>query len=374
MKVLITLGTRPEVIKFAPVIRALEGRAEVRVCASGQHREMLQQALDAFGLVPDIVLDTMSPGRSLNILSARLLEELDGVLEQEQPDWVLVQGDTTTAFCAGLAAFHRGIRVGHVEAGLRTGDLASPFPEEANRSLLARIASLHFAPTAAAARALVAEGIAPERIHVTGNTVVDAITQVQSTWPDGEPRSLPAALRERARQPFVLVTCHRRENFGGVMEGICAMIARLCARHPALHWVFPVHLNPAVREPVHRLLGHLPNLLLTEPVDYPTSLWLISQARLVVSDSGGIQEEAPSFGTTVVVMRQHTERREGVDAGFATLAGQDPVRIEAAVDAWLNDENARLRLKQRPNPYGDGQAAGRIAALLAGKAVEPFHG
>lgn len=374
MKVLIVLGTRPEVIKLAPVIGALEGQAEVRVCASGQHREMLQQALDAFGIVPDIVLDTMSPGRSLNILSARLLEALDGVMEQEKPDWVLVQGDTTTAFCAGLAAFHRGIRVGHVEAGLRTGDLASPFPEEANRSLLARIVSLHFAPTAAAAHALITESIAPACIHVTGNTVVDAIEQVRSTWPDGQPRSLLSALREIANQPFVLVTCHRRENFGGVMERICAMIARLCVRHPDLHWVFPVHLNPAVREPVHRLLDHLPNLLLTEPVDYSTSLWLISQARLVVSDSGGIQEEAPSFGTPIVVMRQHTERKEGVDAGFATLAGQDPACIELAVDTWLNDESTRLHLKQCSNPYGDGKAAERIAALLAGKAVEPFHG
>lgn len=374
MKVVVVLGTRPEVIKLAPVIRSLEGRAEVRVCASGQHREMLQQALDALGLQPDTVLDTMSPGRSLNILSARLLEALDGVLEQEQPDWVLVQGDTTTAFCAGLAAFHRGIRVGHVEAGLRTGDLASPFPEEANRSLLARIASLHFAPTAAAARALAAEGLDPACIHVTGNTVVDAIAQVQSTWPDGQPRSLLPALREIANQPFVLATCHRRENFGGVMESICAMIARLCARYPGLHWVFPVHLNPAVREPVHRLLGHLPNLLLTEPVDYSTSLWLMSQASLVVSDSGGIQEEAPSFGVPVVVMRSHTERREGVEGGFATLAGQSAEGIEAAIIGWLDHPERREQLKYRSNPYGDGRAAARIAAVLTGEKIHEFNG
>lgn len=374
MKVVVVLGTRPEVIKLAPVVAALASVAQVRVCASGQHREMLQQALDAFGLAPDVVLDTMSPGRSLNILSARLLEALDGMLEHEQPDWVLVQGDTTTAFCAGLAAFHRGIRVGHVEAGLRTGDLASPFPEEANRSLLARIASLHFAPTAAAARALLAEGIAGDRIHVTGNTVVDAIALARSLWANGRPAALASELQAMSGQgPLVLVTCHRRENFGGVMEGICAMIARLCQRYPEHRWVFPVHLNPAVREPVRRTLANIPNLLLTDPLDYHSTLWLQSQACLVVSDSGGIQEEAPSFGTPVVVMRQHTERMEGVEAGFATLAGQEPAHIEAAVDHWLGQPEARAALKGRQNPYGDGLASVRISGLLAGKAVEPFH-
>lgn len=374
MKTLVVLGTRPEVIKLAPVIEELRRNAEVCVCASGQHREMLQQALDAFDLQPDITLDAMSPGRSLNILASRLLEGLDGVLERENPDWVLVQGDTTTAFCAGLAAFHRGIRVGHVEAGLRTGDLASPFPEEANRSLLARIVSLHFAPTEAAAQALEREGIAPETIRTTGNTVVDAIHRARASWPAGIPASLLPSVRQAVEQgPFVLLTCHRRENFGDVMEGICAMIARLCERYPAYRWIFPVHLNPAVRQPVARVLGNVPNLMLIDPVDYHTSLYLISKATLVVSDSGGIQEEAPTFGTPVVVMRQHTERMEGVNAGFATLAGQRPEQIEAAVDAWLGDEVARKQLKGRPNPYGDGKASERIADLLCGSVVEPFH-
>lgn len=373
MKVLVVVGTRPEVIKLAPVVRALRDVADVRVCASGQHREMLQQALEAFGLVPDIALDAMSPGRTLNILSARLLEALDAVLESEQPDWVLVQGDTTTALCAGLAAFHRGIRVGHVEAGLRTGDLASPFPEEANRSLLARISTLHFAPTEAAARALESEGVDPTRIHITGNTVVDAIYATCSGWPEGIPATLPDSMRALVTRRFVLLTCHRRENFGQVMEGICAMVARLCARYADMRWVFPMHLNPAVREPVRRLLGAVPNLLLTDPVDYASSLWLISQAALVVSDSGGIQEEAPTFGTPVVVMREHTERREGVEAGFATLAGQEPARIEAAIDAWLAEFDARERLVGRANPYGDGQASARIAAWLSGGTPEAFH-
>jgi len=373
VKVLVVVGTRPEVIKLAPVVRALRDVADVRVCASGQHREMLQQALEAFGLVPDIALDAMRPGRTLNILSARLLEALDAVLESEQPDWVIVQGDTTTALCAGLAAFHRGIRVGHVEAGLRTGDLASPFPEEANRSLLARISTLHFAPTEAGARALESEGVDPARIHVTGNTVVDAIHATCAGWPEGIPATLPDSMRALATQRFVLLTCHRRENFGEVMEGICAMLARLCARYADVRWVFPVHLNPAVREPVWRWLGAVPNMLLTNPVDYASSLWLISQAALVISDSGGIQEEAPTFGTPVVVMREHTERREGVEAGFATLAGQNPARIEAAVDAWLAEVDARKRLASRTNPYGDGRASARIAGWLSGEAPEVFH-
>lgn len=375
MRVLVALGTRPEVIKLAPVIAALQQRLEVKVCASGQHREMLQQALDAFGLRPDHFLDTMSPGRSLNILASRLLEGMDGVLEQEQPDWVLVQGDTTTAFCAGLAAFHRQIRVGHVEAGLRTGDLASPFPEEANRNQLARIAALNFAPTRLAAQALLAEGVAASRIHITGNTVVDAVHQAQANWPAGIPVSLPSALKSRLHAgEVVLVTCHRRENFGSILEAFCHMLARLCASYPDLQWIFPMHLNPAVRGPVHRILGGCTNLLLTEPVDYPSSLYLIKHARLVLSDSGGIQEEAPSFGTPVVVMREHTERMEGVHAGFATLAGQDTQVIEAAVNAWLGDPARCHSLRARTNPYGDGQASARILAALLDEPYEDFHG
>lgn len=372
---LVVLGTRPEAIKMAPVIQALKQRAEVRICASGQHREMLQQALGDFGLQPHVQLDTMSPGRSLNILSARLLEKLDTVLSQEQPNWVLVQGDTTTAFCAGLAAFQRSIQVAHIEAGLRTGDLASPFPEEANRSMLARIASLHFAPTPMAAAALRAEGIPAFAIHVTGNTVVDAINQAKVTWAEGEPANVPAEIRQRLLEaPLVLVTCHRRENFGIVMESFAHMLARLSEQHLGIQWIFPVHLNPAVREPIYRLLAHRPNVMLTEPVDYHTSLFLISRARLVLSDSGGIQEEAPSFGTPVVVMREHTERVEGVEAGFATLAGQDPARIEAAVNAWLNDPAKCETLRHRHNPYGDGHASARIVSALFGEPYEAFDG
>lgn len=375
MKVIIVLGTRPEVIKLAPVILALRGRAEVRICTSGQHREMLNQALTAFDLTPDIQLDTMSPGRSLNILASRQLHAFDDVFEKENPDWVVVQGDTTTAFCAGFAAFQRGIRVAHVEAGLRTGDLASPFPEEANRSLLARIASLHCAPTSAAASALRQENISPENILVTGNTVVDAIYHAQTSWMGGKPVLLSTEIEcWVSAAPFVLITCHRRENFGVVMENICHMIARLCARYADVRWIFPVHLNPAVSGPVKRILSQIPNLLLTEPVDYHTSLYLIANASLVVSDSGGMQEEAPTFGTPVVVMREYTERMEGVAAGFATLAGQAPERIEQAIDYWLSHPDAVAKLQDVSTPYGDGQAAKRIADALLGESVEAFCG
>lgn len=375
MKVLVALGTRPEVIKLAPVITELIAHnIETVVCATGQHREMLTQALEAFAIRPDFSLDTMSPGQSLNILSSRILAEMDGVLAKEQPDWVLVQGDTTTAFCAGLAAFHRGIRIGHVEAGLRTGDLASPFPEEANRSLLARITSRHFAPTITARDNLLAEGIAGNSIIVTGNTVVDAIVQAQASLAHRN-LNLPESTKTLlANKPLVLVTCHRRENFGEVLQGICQMLSRLCSRYTDYQWVFPVHLNPAVREPVMQILSNIPNLTLLDPVDYYTSLYLISRSALVVSDSGGIQEEAPSFGVPVVVMRSHTERMEGVNAGFATLAGQASEYIEQSVSAWLNHPERRLYLKDRSNPYGDGLASKRIAACLLDEPFEVFNG
>lgn len=375
MKVLVALGTRPEVIKLAPVITALNARGvDPVICTTGQHREMLTQALEAFSIHPDIALHTMSPGQSLNILSSRLLAEMDSVLAKEQPDWVLVQGDTTTAFCAGLAAFHRGIRIGHVEAGLRTGDLASPFPEEANRSLLGRIATRHFAPTGSARDNLLAEGIARNSIVVTGNTVVDAISQAKASWLH-QNLNLPEPIKSLpADKPLILVTCHRRENFGEVLQGICQMLRRLCARYADYQWVFPVHLNPNVRVPVMQILSGIPNLTLLDPVDYHTSLYLISRSTLVVSDSGGIQEEAPSFGVPVVVMRTHTERMEGVNSGFATLAGQAPEHIEHAVANWLDHSERRQNLKDRPNPYGDGLASQRIVASLLDEPFEVFHG
>lgn len=375
MKVMVVMGTRPEVIKLASVIDELRGKVELIVCITGQHREMLLQALEVFGIKPDLHLDTMSPGQSLNMLASRLLADLDAVLEKEQPDWVVVQGDTTTALCAGMAAFHRGIKVAHVEAGLRTGDISSPFPEEANRSMLARVATLHLAPTQLAKHSLISEGIPANLIAVTGNTVVDAIKLIKKTWINNEPKNTSFAVRQLVgEKSIVLVTCHRRENFGDTLEAICEMLKRLCARYPNYQWVFPVHLNPNVRGPVNRILANIHNLSLMEPVDYQTSLYLISRSSLILSDSGGIQEEAPSFGTPVVVMRECTERKEGVDAGFATLVGQDPKNIEVAVAAWLDDAKRMLSLKNKPNPYGDGLAAQRVCSHILGKEADAFNG
>jgi UDP-N-acetylglucosamine 2-epimerase (non-hydrolysing) len=375
MKVLVLMGTRPEVIKLAPVVRLLEREMETVVCATGQHREMLQQALDVFGLSPRRFFEAMAPGRSLNILTSRLMAELDEVFETEKPDWVLVQGDTTSAFCGALAAFHRNIRVGHVEAGLRTGDLTSPFPEEANRTLLGRIATAHFAPTIAAKDNLLSEGTASASIHVTGNTVVDAIELVRTGWMNHAPARLPEAISSIASDgKIALITSHRRENFGEVMRGFCRTIGRLCRDYPNIHWIFPVHLNPNAREPVMAMLGGIANLSLVEPVDYQTSLYLLSRSELALTDSGGIQEEAPTFGVPVVVMRTHTERGEGVKAGFATLAGQDERAIEQAVRAWLDDPGRRKSLREARNPYGDGRASERIAAFLVGRPVDEFRG
>ena len=379
MKVMIALGTRPEAIKLAPVMEALDAASiPTVICSTGQHREMLDQALQVFAIQPHISLAAMTPGQTLNNLAARLLAGMDAALDRERPDWVLVQGDTTTAFCGGLAAFHRGIHIGHIEAGLRTGDLASPFPEEANRSQLARIATLHFAPTQRSRQALLAENIPESAIHVTGNTVVDAVEKAhaltEAAQKAGRLPALGAILDAAQGRPLVLVTCHRRENFGGVLENICRLLKRLCERHPDLYWVFPAHLNPNVQEPVRRILADLPNLRLLDPVDYLTSLALMARAHLILSDSGGIQEEAPVFGVPVVVMRNHTERLEGVTAGFATLAGQIPEDIESAVDGWLLHPERREALKNRANPYGDGRAAQRIVALLQGKPIGEFGG
>ncbi|KWC54604.1 non-hydrolyzing UDP-N-acetylglucosamine 2-epimerase [Burkholderia ubonensis] len=373
MKIMVVMGTRPEVIKMAPVVAALRSETDVIVCSTGQHREMLEQALRFFDIAPDLDLDAMRAGQSLNSLVSRLMGRLDDVLERVRPDWVLVQGDTTSAFCAGLAAFHRGIQVGHVEAGLRTGDLASPFPEEANRALLSRIATRHFAPTTLARDNLLKEGVPEERIVLTGNTVVDSIRAVQDGWHRKSPvNPLPGAADDD--RPYVLVTCHRRENAGEVLGGICAVLRDLCGRYPGYRWVFPVHLNPAIRERVFADLAGIANLDLIEPVDYPTSLYLISRSALVVSDSGGIQEEAPTFGVPVVVMRNHTERREGIEAGFATLAGQSVEGIERAVVSWLGDPVRRHELRNRANPYGDGNASKRIVDSLLGRPVEVFCG
>lgn len=376
MRVLAIIGTRPEAIKMAPVITALRASdVDTRVCATGQHREMLNQAMEVFSLKADISLGLMKPGQTLNRLASVLLSELDKVLETVQPDWVLVQGDTTTALCAGLAAFHRGVRIGHVEAGLRTNDLNSPFPEEGNRSLLGRISTAHFAPTVNAKQALLREGVPSSAIFVTGNTVVDAVAMARAILSGRPNAGMSQDVSDRiGAKPLILVTCHRRESFGGPLEAICQSLRRLCDRYGEHEWIFPVHLNPNVQEPVRRILADVPNLTLLPPVDYLTNLSLIARADLALSDSGGIQEEAPSFGVPVVVMRNHTERREGLDAGFASLAGQDPATIEREVSAWLDNPARRAELRCKANPYGDGKAATRIVSRLRGLVGDEFDG
>lgn len=358
IRVLVVYGTRPEAIKMAPVVAALRAcgkRFETVVCNTAQHREMVEQVQELLGLVPDLDLALMTPNQRLNELTARVVLAMDEVLERVRPDWLLVQGDTTTAMGAALAAFHRGVPVGHVEAGLRTGDLARPFPEEANRRLIDVVASALFTPTERARDALLAEGVDTQRVFLTGNTVVDAL------------QSLAASLGEVERRDEVLITVHRRESFGEPIRGIFQAIAELAERFPHLQWVYPVHRNPNVREPAHAMLGGISNVELHEPFDYRELVRRLMRARCVLTDSGGIQEEAPTFGTPVLVLRDRTERQEGVEAGAARLVGVERDRIVAACTALLVDDDAYRVIAAASNPYGDGHASERIAAILAGE-------
>ncbi|MGD9612718.1 MAG: non-hydrolyzing UDP-N-acetylglucosamine 2-epimerase [Kiritimatiellia bacterium] len=365
---LVVLGTRPEAIKLAPVVRELKRRRREFRCVlatTSQHREMLAPMLDFFGLAPDHDLAVMRPDQQLGELTGRVLAGLDRVLEAERPDWVVVQGDTTTAMAAGLAAFYRRVRLAHVEAGLRTNDKDSPFPEEINRRLVGVLADLHFAPTDRAVRNLRREGIAPAQIVRTGNTVTDALI-----WAAGknrrEPPRLPAGLPPPAKgRKLVLVTGHRRENFGGGLEQICRALKAAAAARPELDFVYPVHLNPHVKEPVYRLLSGHPQLFLVPPVEYPVLVALLKRAWLVVTDSGGIQEEAPTFGVPVLVTRDTTERPEGIRAGNARLVGTDGAAIRRWIERLAAAPAVHARMAQARNPYGDGHAAARIVDRLA---------
>ena len=369
VRVLLAFGTRPEAIKLAPVVEALrtDGRFLPILAATAQHRGLLDQALGLFGLVPDYDLDLMRPGQDLTHVTTAVLEGFKPILEEAKPDLVVVQGDTTTTFAGALAAFYARIPVAHVEAGLRTGDPSSPYPEETNRALTARLADFHFAPTGLARENLLAEGIAPGAIHVTGNTGIDAVLAVARRVRDDVP-VLPQELAtlDPAR-PLVLVTAHRRESFGDGLENICRAIAELVATRPEIDLVFPVHPNPNVRRPVNAMLGTLGNVRVVEPVDYEQLVWLLSRATLVLTDSGGIQEEAPSLDVPALVLRDKTERPEGVDAGALRLVGTDPARIVAAALRLLDDPAEHERMALVPNPYGDGHAAGRIVSILADK-------
>ncbi|HEY3011214.1 MAG TPA: UDP-N-acetylglucosamine 2-epimerase (non-hydrolyzing) [Gemmatimonadales bacterium] len=365
IRVLSVFGTRPEAIKMAPVIQALQNASqqfESVICVSAQHRSMLDQVLDVFGLEADHDLDLMTAGQSPAEVTARVLERLPPLLRQIRPNVLLVQGDTMTTFAAAFAAYLERIPSGHVEAGLRTGDRYQPFPEEMNRVMTTRLASIHFAPTEQARAALLAEGVPAADVHLTGNTVIDALLQtVREGYIFRSPRL--ASLDPRRR--LVLVTTHRRESFGAPLRSTCAAIRDLAERFPDLQFVLPVHPNPEVKETVEQLLCDLPGLYLIEPVDYLEFVHLMNRAYLVLTDSGGVQEEAPSLGKPVLVLREVTERPEGVAAGTAVVVGTDRERIVNVATELLTSRAAYERMANAVNPYGDGKASGRIVKALA---------
>jgi UDP-N-acetylglucosamine 2-epimerase (non-hydrolysing) len=368
-KVSLIFGTRPEAIKLCPLVLELKKHREFEphVCVTGQHRQMLDQVLDVFEVVPDIDLNLMQPDQTLAGLTARAITAIDGYLADCKPDMVIVQGDTTTSFCAALAAFYRRIPIGHVEAGLRTWNKFSPFPEEINRTITSRIADLHFAPTQWAKENLLKEGVPEDRIFVTGNTVIDAlhiaVEKVRKNPPEilGLPSHL---LNGESQRPLVLITGHRRENFGEGFANICRAISELSKRFPEAFFVYPVHLNPKVREPVFNLLSGHDNIYLIEPLSYLPFVALMSRSRIVLTDSGGVQEEAPGLGKPVLVMRDTTERPEAVEAGTVKLVGTDRKTIIDNVSTLLADGEAYTAMASVVNPYGDGMACQRIVQAI----------
>ncbi|MFH7587454.1 non-hydrolyzing UDP-N-acetylglucosamine 2-epimerase [Oceanimonas smirnovii] len=374
MKVLTVFGTRPEAIKMAPLALQLaaDERFNAKVCVTAQHREMLDQVLDLFELKPDFDLNLMKPGQDLTDVTTGILQGMKNVFAEFKPDIVLVHGDTATTFAATLAAYYQQIPVGHVEAGLRTGNIYSPWPEEGNRKLTGALAEKHFAPTSNSQQNLLNEGINANRIYVTGNTVIDALLEVIKKLDTNQP--LAAELAERfsfldANKKMVLVTGHRRESFGGGFERICQALANTAKQHPDVQIVYPVHLNPNVREPVNRLLSEVNNIHLIEPQDYLPFVYLMNRSHIILTDSGGIQEEAPSLGKPVLVMRDTTERPEAVAAGTVKLVGTDTNVITEALNTLLTDKAAYQQMSFAHNPYGDGKACQRIMdALLAEQA------
>lgn len=367
-KILSIFGTRPEAIKMAPVVKALDAHSGIdsRVCVTAQHREMLDQVLSLFEITPDHDLNIMAPGQDLYDVTTRIMLGLRDVLRIEKPDAILVHGDTATTFAASLAAFYEQIPVGHVEAGLRTGNLYSPWPEEANRKLTGVLASYHFAPTATSQESLLKESVPENAIHITGNTVIDALLMVRDRINSDAnlQAQLESDLPYGLTRKMVLVTGHRRESFGGGFERICKALAELAKKYPDTDIVYPVHLNPHVQEPVNRILSDLNNVHLIPPQDYLPFVSLMSRAHIILTDSGGIQEEAPSLGKPVLVMRDTTERPEAVAAGTVKLVGTKTESIVTAVSGLLTDSNAWEEMSHAHNPYGDGEASRRIASIL----------
>lgn len=374
MKVLSVFGTRPEAIKMAPLVKALADDSffDAKVCVTAQHREMLDQVLELFEITPDYDLNLMKAGQDLYDITSGVLLGLRDVLKEFQPDIVLVHGDTATTFAATLAAFYQQIPVGHVEAGLRTGNMYSPWPEEANRVLTGRLAAVHFAPTERNEKALLHEHIAADKITITGNTVIDALQWVVNKIDQSVElqQRIETALQQAGldtgvlNKRYVLVTGHRRENFGAGFENICKALGELAAANPDTHFIYPVHLNPNVQEPVRRLLGNSGNVHLIQPLGYEPFVYLMQNAHLVLTDSGGVQEEAPGLGKPVLVMRDTTERPEAVDAGTVRLVGTEADVIISAVQELLDDSRQYDAMSKAHNPYGDGQASQRILSFL----------
>jgi UDP-N-acetylglucosamine 2-epimerase (non-hydrolysing) len=359
--ILLVFGTRPEAIKMAPVALELQAHTnelQTHLCATAQHRDMLDQALAVFGLKPDLDLNLMQARQSLTSLTARAVTALDKAMTLVQPNLVIVQGDTTSAMVAALVAYYHRVPVAHLEAGLRTGDLYQPFPEEANRRLISTLATLHFAPTPSAGRRLKREGISGRQIFITGNTVIDALLRIRRELRD-EGGHAPACERR-----LVLLTMHRRESFGRPLEDICRAMLALLERNPNVDIVFPVHASPFVRQPVEHLLGNHPRIALHEPLNYRAFVQLLDACDLVLTDSGGVQEEAPALGKPVLVLRNKTERREAIKAGTAQLVGTNPRRVLQATETLLRDHVAYQAMAQARNPYGDGWSAQRVVAAL----------
>ncbi|MCG7498839.1 UDP-N-acetylglucosamine 2-epimerase (non-hydrolyzing) [Vibrio sp. Of7-15] len=376
MKVLTIFGTRPEAIKMAPLVLALQEQQgiEAKVCVTAQHREMLDQVLSLFDIVPDYDLDIMQAGQDLSDITSRILLGLRPILQEFKPDWVLVHGDTTTTLTSSLAAFYQQIKVGHVEAGLRTHNMYSPWPEEANRKLTGAIAARHFAPTQGSATNLRNELVPQQNIVITGNTVIDALLQVKRTILNTESvvSRYEQQFSDLIAKPFVLITGHRRESFGGGFERICQAISALAQKYPTHNFVYPVHLNPNVKEPVTRWLSGIDNIKLIEPLDYLPFVYLMDKSELILTDSGGVQEEAPSLGKPVLVMRDTTERPEAVEANTVKLVGTDVNVIVESVSNLIDDDAVYQAMSVAHNPYGDGRACERIVKSLLGQEFEPF--